>query len=391
MEIALLVLVSIAVILLVIIMIFQFLRRPSSEVIQDEMASIRQESIQSQSNMRKDVNDHLRSLNRITLETVSRSAETSARNTELMRNAIDSRLNDIRNENREALEAIQTSVNEKLSEELSSSLERSFKSVSFQLDQVSKNLHEIETIGTDINGLKNVLSNVKNRGTWGEVQLESILEDILPPNQYMTQHSLEGRTERVDFAIRLPGKDGSEIILPIDSKFPMDKYESFLEAEAGTDAALKDSAKGQLISAIRSQAKSISKKYIVPPYTTDFAVMFIPSEGLYNILMSDTGIYALQQETHVLISGPVNTAALLNSLLMGFRTIAIQARTSEITRALKDIRKNMDNLVDLVQISQRNVSSASSNLDKLSSSLSRLRTRLERIEDLDDGSGEADE
>ena len=167
MEIALLVLVSIAVILLVIIMIFQFLRRPSSEVIQDEMASIRQESIQSQSNMRKDVNDHLRSLNRITLETVSRSAETSARNAELMRNAIDSRLNDIRNENREALEAIQTSVNEKLSEELSSSLERSFKSVSFQLDQVSKNLHEIETIGTDINGLKNVLSNVKNRGTWG--------------------------------------------------------------------------------------------------------------------------------------------------------------------------------------------------------------------------------
>lgn len=259
MEIALLVLVSIAVILLVIIMIFQFLRRPSSEVIQDEMASIRQESLQSQSNMRKDVNDHLRSLNRITLETVSRSAETSARNTELMRNAIDSRLNDIRNENREALEAIQTSVNEKLSEELSSSLERSFKSVSFQLDQVSKNLHEIETIGTDINGLKNVLSNVKNRGTWGEVQLESILEDILPPNQYMTQYSLEGRTERVDFAIRLPGKDGSEIILPIDSKFPMDKYESFLEAEAGTDVALKDSAKGQLISAIRSQAKSISK------------------------------------------------------------------------------------------------------------------------------------
>ena len=171
----------------------------------------------------------------------------------------------------------------------------------------------------------------------------------------------------------------------------MDKYESFLEAEAGTDAALKDSAKCQLISAIRSQAKSISKKYIVPPYTTDFAVMSIPSEGLYNILMSDTGIYALQQETHVLISGPVNTAALLNSLLMGFRTIAIQARTSEITRALKDIRKNMDNLVDLVQISQRNVSSASSNLDKLSSSLSRLRTRLERIEDLDDGSGEADE
>ena len=119
--------------------------------------------------------------------------------------------------------------------------------------------------------------------------------------------------------------------------------------------------------------------------------MFIPSEGLYNILMSDAGIYAMQQETHVLISGPVNTAALLNSLLMGFRTIAIQARTSEITRALKDIRKNMDNLVDLVQISQRNVSSASSNLDKLSSSLSRLRTRLERIEDLDDGSGEADE
>ena len=391
MEIALLVLVSIAVILLVIIMIFQFLRRPSSEVIQDEMASIRQESLQSQSNMRKDVNDHLRSLNRITLETVSRSAETSARNTELMRNAIDSRLNDIRNENREALEAIQTSVNEKLSEELSSSLERSFKSVSFQLDQVSRNLHEIETIGTDINALKNVLSNVKNRGTWGEVQLESILEDILPPNQYMTQHSLEGRAERVDFAIRLPGKDGSEIILPIDSKFPMDKYESFLEAEAGTDAAFKDSAKGQLISAIRSQAKSISKKYIVPPYTTDFAVMFIPSEGLYNILMSDAGIYTMQQETHVLISGPVNTAALLNSLLMGFRTIAIQARTSEITRALKDIRKNMDNLVDLVQISQRNVSSVSSNLDKLSSSLSRLRTRLERIEDLDDGSGEADE
>ncbi len=230
------------------------------------------------------------------------------------------------------LERIRHSVDEQLQSTLQKSLGDSFKQVSGRLEQVQRGLGEMQSLATDVGGLKRVLSNVKNRGTWGELQLETQLEDLLAPNQYQKDVVVDPvRSERVEFAVVLPGKGISSVLLPIDSKFPQQPYENLLQAEdEGDQDAVKAAAK-ELANAVKVQAKTIQQKYIRPPHSTDFAIMYLPTESLFAEVVRLPGLASSIQSDHkVLITGPTTLMSLLNSLQMGFKTLAIEQRTSEV-------------------------------------------------------------
>ncbi len=300
-----------------------------------------------------------------------------------MRTTLDRRLDGIRCENQEALERIRRSVDEQLSTTLSSSLDQSFKSVGIQLEQVSKSIGEVHRMAPDIQDLRNILSNVKNRGTWGEVQLGSIIEDMFAPSQYEAQFAITSGRERVDYAIRLPGQGNGEVYLPIDSKFPMDRYAAYLSAEKQGNPALADTAKNALLRAVRDQARDIARKYIAPPYTTDFAVLFLPSEGMYAMLAAEDFAFSLQQEHKILLAGPSTLAALLNSLQMGFRTLAIQQKSADTLRLLGAVKKSMETFEKNLTATQKSMTAALNNLDRTTASMRGLQHKLRDLEEMD--------
>ena len=314
---------------------------------------------------------------------MSQISETTMQNLDGMRTTLDRRLDGIRRENQEALERIRRSVDEQLSTTLSSSLDQSFKSVGIQLEQVSKSIGEVHRMAPDIQDLRNILSNVKNRGTWGEVQLGSIIEDMFAPSQYEAQFAITSGRERVDYAIRLPGQGSSAVYLPIDSKFPMDRYAAYLSAEKQGNPALADTAKSALLRAVRDQARDIARKYIAPPYTTDFAVLFLPSEGMYAMLAAEDFAYPLQQEHKILLAGPSTLAALLNSLQMGFRTLAIQQKSADTLRLLGAVKKSMETFEKNLTATQKSMTAALNNLERTTASMRGLQLKLRGLEEMD--------
>jgi DNA recombination protein RmuC len=247
-------------------------------------------------------------------------------------------LEKMRQGNEAKLEKMRETVDEKLQGTLEKRLGESFTLVSTRLEEVQKGLGEMQTLASDVGGLKRVLTNVKNRGGWGEVQLARQLEDILTPEQYDENVAVRpGSAERVEFAVKLPGRDdeGSVVYLPIDSKFPQEDYERLLDAqEIGEKGAIDDAAR-KLERAVLEQAKTIAKKYIEPPHTTEFAIMYLPTEGLFAEIQRMPGLTSkLSNEMHVSVAGPTTLMALLNSLQMGFRTLAIEKRSSEVWQVL---------------------------------------------------------
>jgi len=259
-----------------------------------------------------------------------------------MRTTLEQQLHRLQQDNTVKLEQMRMTVDEKLQSTLNTRLDASFKLVSERLEQVQRGLGEMQQLATGVGDLKRVLSNVKTRGNWGEVQLERILDETLTAEQYACNvQVLPGSNERVDVAIRLPGRDAEDapVWLPIDAKFPREDYERLMEAEEiGDPEAVKTSAL-QLERAIRTQARSIADKYIAPPHTTDFALMFLPTEGLYAQVLRRAGLTdALQREYRVVVAGPTTVTALLNSLQMGFRTLAIEQRSSEVWRVLGAVK-----------------------------------------------------
>lgn len=267
------------------------------------------------------------------------------------------------------LEEMRQTVDEKLQKTLSERIGQSFEMVSKQLDGVQKGLGEMQTLAQDVGGLKRVLSNVKMRGGFGEVQLSLLLEQILAPEQYESNvRTKENGTESVEFAIKLPGKDESNSIvwIPIDAKFPKDVYENLQASYETGDASQVEIAQKNLEGAIRKMAKDIRDKYIDPPNTTDFAIMFLPFEGIYaEVVRKASLLEDLQATFKVIVTGPTTLAAILNSLQMGFRTLVIQKRSSEVWKILAAVKKEFQNFGGMLEKAQKNLHTATNQLDEV--------------------------
>mgnify|MGYP001007450403 CR=1 FL=1 len=300
----------------------------------------------------------------LTAQTQANKANIDAM--ENTRKSVQDGMREIRSENTRQLEQMRATVDEKLQKTLDERMTQSFKLVNERLEQVYKGLGEMQTLAVGVGDLKKVLSNVKTRGTLGEIQLEAILSEILAPEQYEknTTVSPHGR-ERVEFAIRLPAQDDSRVLLPIDSKFPTDAYGELVDAyEAGDPARIKG-AQDSLVARIRGFARDIRDKYINPPYTTEFAIMFLPTEGLYAEAVRLGLVERLQRECQVNLAGPSTMAALLNSLQMGFRTVAIQKRSGEVWKVLGAVKTEFDRFHEVLTRAQKQLTRANNELDTL--------------------------
>ncbi|HEZ7989596.1 MAG TPA: DNA recombination protein RmuC [Ruminococcus sp.] len=282
---------------------------------------------------------------------------------EAIRSTMTKHLTSIQDENSKKLDAIQTTVNEKLE----SKMNESFKLVSERLEQVYKGLGEMQTIASGVGDLKKVLSNVKNRGIIGEIQLGAILEEILSPEQYDREVATVPRSSNhVEFAVKLPGNgDGSFVYLPIDSKFPGDTFAALQDAyDSGSPEAVAD-AKKQLAAVIKKCAKDIRDKYVSPPYTTNFGIMFLPFEGLYAEVVNSGLLETLRRDYNVTVTGPSTMAAMLNSLQMGFQTLAIQKKSSQVWEILGSVKTEFQTFAKVLEETQKHIKKVDDDLEKL--------------------------
>ena len=310
------------------------------------------------------------------LSTVQREklTELSRRQDELLKNT------------EQRLEKIRETVDEKLQKTLETRLGQSFDLVSTQLQAVQKGLGEMQSLATGVGDLKRVLTNVKSRGVLGEYQLQAILENILSPEQYVSNAAVTGTRERVEFAIKMPGQS-EEIFLPIDSKFPQEAYLRLVDALEIADKGLADQYRLELIKAVKKSAADIFNKYIHPPQTTDFAILFLPMESLYAEVLREPGLAQyLQQEYKVIVTGPTTLSAILNSLQMGFRTLAIQKRSSEVWQVLGAIKTEFGKFGVLLERTQKKLNEANTELDKLVGVRTRIiQRKLKEVQELPEG------
>jgi len=293
--------------------------------------------------------------------------------------------------NTRQLDSIRRTVDDKLQETLDKKLSDSFRTVSERLEQVYKGLGEMHALAAGVGDLKKVLSNVKTRGTLGEIQLGAILELMLSPEQYGRDvHVSPDSRNVVEYAVKLPGEGGHPVWLPMDSKFPMDAYAQMVDAYETADAAIVDAAAKQLRARVREFAKDIRQKYITPPDTTDFAIMFLPTEGLYAELVRMGMVETLQGEFRVNIAGPTTLGALLNSLQMGFRTLAIQQRSSEVWGILGKVKAEFETFARVLESTRTRLRQADEDLEKLvGTRTNQIRRALRAVETLPEGEGQA--
>ena len=284
---------------------------------------------------------------------------------EQVRQATGTGIESLRQENARQLTEMRRSMDERLTQSLDKRLTESFALVSQRLEQVYRSLGEMQTLANGVGDLRRVLTNVKTRGIWGEMQLASLLSSVLTPEQYAENVAVvPGSQERVEFAVRLPGKDADVVWLPIDSKFPMEDYARLQDALQSADSAAAEAARKALMAAIRTEAKRISGKYVAPPHTTDFAVMFLPVEGLYAEVVQQIDLVdAIQREQRIVIAGPSTFSALLNALQMGFRTLAIEKRSGEVWKLLGTVKADFGAFGDALEKTQLRLRQASESID----------------------------
>lgn len=294
----------------------------------------------------------------------------------------------MRVDNQKKLDEIRGVVDEKLQKSIEEKMTNSFRLVNERLEQVYKGLGEMQTLANGVGDLKKVLSNVKTRGILGELQLGSILSEIMAPEQYAANvKPIPGSNNIVEYALKLPGKDGNCVYLPIDSKFPGDLYQQLLDAYDSGDSGAVDSAVKSLTKRIKDEANDIATKYIEPPYTTDFAIMFLPFEGLYAEVINRGMVEELQNKYKVNIAGPSTMAAMLNSLQMGFRTLAIEKRSGEVWHILGNVKSEFEKFSDVLSSAQKRINSANNDLDLLIGTRTRaIRKSLGNIEPVSDTS-----
>jgi len=306
---------------------------------------------------------------------------------EASRQSVEKQLRVLRDDNNKKLEQMRATVDEKLSSTLDKRLGESFKQVSERLEQVYKGLGEMKALATGVGDLKKVLTNVKTRGTWGEIQLGNILEQILTPDQYDTNVATKKNSgERVEFAVKLPGQDADSdkvVWMPIDAKFPQEDYQRLMGAQNAADKDLADKSIMRLETRIKAEAKSIKEKYLDPPYTTDFAIMFLPVEGLYAEVLRQPGLCdTLQREYRVVVTGPTTLAALVNSLQMGFRTLAIEKRSSEVWELLGVVKTEFGNFGDVLAKTKKKLQEAGNTIDQAAVRSRAIERKLRKVQEI---------
>ena len=311
------------------------------------------------------------------LESMQRQVLLSTRNQE-------EKINDLRLENERQLSEMRKTVDARLSESLDKKLDQSFAQVSERLESVYKGLGEMHTLASGVGDLKKVLTNVKTRGIWGEMQLGTLIRQTLAPGQYEENVAVvPGSAERVEFAICLPDQGGNTIYLPVDSKFPQEDYIRLSDASQQGDAAGAEAARKALIQRLKSESKKIAEKYISPPHTTDFAIMFLPVEGLYSeALQTPELVETLQRDYRVVIAGPGTLAAMLNALQMGFRTLAIEKRSGEVWLLLGEIKKDFTRFAEMLENTRRRLDQAGESID---SAVTKSRTIQRKLSVLETG------
>jgi DNA recombination protein RmuC len=324
---------------------------------------------------------------------LARSLESFQGRLEKMRETIEVKLKDIQLDNNKKLEEMRMTVDEKLQETLNKRISDSFKMVSERLEQVHKGLGEMQELATGVGDLKKVFTNVKTRGIMGEVQLGNILEQFLAPDQYVKNAMVkQGSTESVEFAVKLPGKENGEeeVLLPVDSKFPMEDYQRLTELYEKAEIFSREEvqkAEKQFDTIVKKSAQTIGEKYILPPVTTNFALMFVPTEGLYAQILSRTGLFeSLQREFNVTVVGPSNLVAFLSSLQMGFRTLAVQRRSNEVWQILGAVKNEFGRFEEVLKKAQNQLNLASSNIDNLVGTRTRqIQRKLKNVQELPTG------
>jgi DNA recombination protein RmuC len=307
---------------------------------------------------------------------------------ETIRVVVDQRLLSLQTDNAAKLEQMRQTVDEKLQTTLETRLGESFRLVSERLEQVHKGLGEMQNLASGVGDLKRVLSNVTTRGAWGEVQLENLLAQILAPEQYERNVATTGTSERVEFAIKLPGKDGKgadPVWLPVDAKFPMETYQRLASAAERGDAEAVEVSARELEGVVRACAKTFSGKYLAPPRTTDFGILFLATEGLYAEALRRPGLAeSLQSDFRVVIAGPTTFAALLNSLQMGFRTLAIQQRSSEVWKLLGDVKSQFGKYSQVLATIRKRLDQATQTVDDAAIRTRAIEKRLKDVETSDE-------
>lgn len=351
----------------------------SERALQSDLATQRQESATASASLRTEVLGVIGLVN----ENAERNREHMQRSLHEVRDTVEKQLTEIRTESEKKLEQIRATVDEKLQSTLETRLGESFKLVSERLELVHRGLGEMQTLAGGVGDLKRILTNVKTRGIWGEVQLGSLLEQILAPEQYASNVSTTGTSERVEFAIKLPGRDldRSQVWLPIDSKFPVEAYSRLVDASERADAIAVELAIRELERTIEDCARSISTKYVSVPATTDFAILFLPTEGLYAEAHRRSGLAEMiQRKYRVSLAGPSSLAALLNSLQMGFRTLAIQQRSSEVWKVLGEVKTEFGKYSDVLIQVRKKLEEATNKIDDASVRTRALDKRLRNVE-----------
>lgn len=354
--------------------------RSVSETLQTSVQSMSTTLAQGQSGQQQILTQRLQSLEAANTQKLEELRRTLAEN-----------MTALQAENAKKLDEIRHTVDEQLQDALQKRVTESFKAVNDQLEQVYKGLGEMQNLAADVGGLKQVLSGVKTRGILGEIQLGAILEEILAPEQYETNvATIPGSTQRVEYAIKMPGTDGGTVWLPIDSKFPGDTYAHLQDAQASGDAQAVENARHALELVLRSEAKDIREKYVEPPYTTTFGILFLPFEGLYAEVVNAGLLEVLQRDYQVNIAGPSTMAALLNSLQMGFKTLAIQKRSGEVWQLLGAVKTEFDKFGQGLSKMQQRLRQTDEELDNLIGVRSRAISRkLRSVQSLDDASAAA--
>ncbi len=346
--------------------------------LRQEMARTRQEAAVA---ARGDREEQARALDRLT--------QSNEQRFEQLRQSVETRLAAIQRDNTEKLESIRLTVDEKLHATLEQRLGDSFRLVSERLEQVHKGLGEMQTLAAGVGDLKKVLTNVKTRGTWGEVQLEALLEQLLSSEQFARNIATRpGSSERVEFAICLPGQRGGgsddrPVWLPIDAKFPLEDYQRLQEAQGRADPLAVEAAAKALEIRLREEAKKIRDKYIEPPHTTDFALLYLPTEGLYAEALRRPGLAeGLQRDYRISLTGPTTLAALLNSLQMGFRTLAIEQRSSEVWAVLGAVKTEFGKFGDVLEATRKKLEQATRSIESAGVRTRQIERKLKNVEAL---------
>ena len=396
METVLLIILSIAIVVMAVVLVIVLSKNKNNNIddaIYDASKKLNQDTVnsvklmsdminQNQVNMAENQKFQLQQMeNR--LKTFSMENEQKLEN---IRSTVEKKLTYMQEDNNKQLENIRTTVDEKLQNTLENKLNKSFETVSKQLQQVYKGLGEMQNLAVGVGDLRKVLSNVKTRGILGEIQLSAILKEILSPEQYEENVATKkGSRNVVEFAIKLPADDDSTVYLPIDSKFPGDTYAKLVDAmNSGNKEEIEVCSKN-LLRTIKSEAKDIHDKYISPPNTTEFAIMFLPFEGLYAEVVNRGMVEVLQREYKVNVAGPSTMGALLNSLQLGFKTLAVQKRSAEVWQILNDVKREFDTFADVLEKTQTRLNQANTELDKLVGVRTRkIQSQLSKVQKLEE-------